>query len=194
MTASSSCSSARPASFDSAIVRYHNFVLDQGLGRYCLIMEYIDGRTLWDEVDSNGPIPADAALHLIRRLSHGLAKAHARGVTHRDLSPDNVMLRGNRIRDAVLIDFGIARAVDFGEGTLAGRFAGKFKYVSPEQLGHYGGEIGPAADIYGMALMMAAVLRGKAGGANVLDALTGWREDAAENAPVAREALRRPEA
>lgn len=147
---------------DSAIVRYHNFVLDQGLGRYCLIMEYIDGRTLWDEVDSNGPIPADAALHLIRRLSHGLAKAHARGVTHRDLSPDNVMLRGNRIRDAVLIDFGIARAVDFGEGTLAGRFAGKFKYVSPEQLGHYGGEIGPAADIYGMALMMAAVLRGKA--------------------------------
>lgn len=147
---------------DSAIVRYHNFVLDQGLNRYCLIMEYIDGNTLWDQVDSYGPIPGDAALHLIGRLSEGLAKAHARGVTHRDLSPDNVMLRGNRIEDAVLIDFGIARAVDFGEGTLAGRFAGKFKYVSPEQLGHYGGEIGPAADIYGMALMVSAVLRGKA--------------------------------
>ncbi|AUH33524.1 serine/threonine-protein kinase [Paracoccus tegillarcae] len=147
---------------DSAIVRYHNFVLDQGLGRYCLIMEYIDGNTLWDQVDSFGPITPDPALHLIQRLAHGLGKAHSRGVTHRDLSPDNVMLRANRIEDAVLIDFGIARAVDFGEGTLAGRFAGKFKYVSPEQLGHYGGEIGPAADIYGMALMMAAILRGKA--------------------------------
>ncbi|MFV0301254.1 MAG: serine/threonine-protein kinase, partial [Paracoccus sp. (in: a-proteobacteria)] len=147
---------------DSAIVRYHNFVLDQGLGRYCLIMEYIDGNTLWDQVDSYGAIPGGAGLNLIRRLSHGLAKAHSRGVTHRDLSPDNVMLRGNRIEDAVLIDFGIARAVDFGEGTLAGRFAGKFKYVSPEQLGHFGGEIGPAADVYGMALMVAAVLRGKA--------------------------------
>ena len=147
---------------DSAIVRYHNFVLDQGLGRYCLIMEYIDGNTLWDQVDSFGPITPGPALHLIGRLAHGLDKAHSRGVTHRDLSPDNVMLRANRIEDAVLIDFGIARAVDFGEGTLAGRFAGKFKYVSPEQLGHYGGEIGPAADIYGMALMMAAILRGKA--------------------------------
>lgn len=147
---------------DSAIVRYHNFVLDQGLGRYCLIMEYIDGNTLWDQVDNFGPIGPYPALHLIGRLAHGLGKAHTRGVTHRDLSPDNVMLRGNRIEDAVLIDFGIARAVDFGEGTLAGRFAGKFKYVSPEQLGHYGGEIGPAADIYGMALMIAAILRGTA--------------------------------
>ncbi|TRW99618.1 serine/threonine protein kinase [Paracoccus sp. M683] len=147
---------------DSAIVRYHNFVLDQGLGRYCLIMEYINGNTLWDQVDSFGPVRPDSALHLMGRLAHGLGKAHTRGVTHRDLSPDNVMLRANRIEDAVLIDFGIARAVDFGEGTLAGRFAGKFKYVSPEQLGHYGGEIGPAADIYGMALMVAAVLRGKA--------------------------------
>lgn len=147
---------------DSAIVRYHNFVLDQGLGRYCLIMEYIDGNTLWDQVDNFGPIGTFPALHLITRLAQGLGKAHQRGVTHRDLSPDNVMLRGNRIEDAVLIDFGIARAVDFGEGTLAGRFAGKFKYVSPEQLGHYGGEIGPAADIYGMALMIAAILRGTA--------------------------------
>ncbi|MDO5631664.1 MAG: serine/threonine-protein kinase [Paracoccus sp. (in: a-proteobacteria)] len=145
---------------DDAIVRYHNFVLDQGLGRYCLIMEFIDGTTLWDHVDVHGPIRARDALNLIVRLAEGLAKAHARGVTHRDLSPDNVMLRGDDLNQSVLIDFGIARAADMGEGVLAGRFAGKFKYIAPEQLGHYGGEVGARADIYGMALMIAAVLRG----------------------------------
>ena len=147
---------------DDAIVRYHNFVLDQGLGRYCLIMEYIDGTTLWDHVDAHGSISAPDAMMMIAKIADGLAKAHARGVTHRDLSPDNVMLRGDRLDEPVLIDFGIARAADFGEGALAGRFAGKFKYISPEQLGHFGGEVGPRADIYSMALMVAAVLRGRA--------------------------------
>ncbi|MDN3713703.1 hypothetical protein QWZ10_21620 [Paracoccus cavernae] len=81
------------------------------------------------------------------------------GVTHRDLSPDNVILRENRIDEAVLIDFGIARSTELGDG-LNGRFAGKFKYIAPEQLGHGRGEIGPAADVYGLALMIAAALRG----------------------------------
>lgn len=146
---------------DEAVVRYHNFVLDPDLGRYCLIMEYIDGTTLWDHVDVHGGIGPRDALRLIRRLAEGLAKAHARGVTHRDLSPDNVMLRDDDLNHPVLIDFGIARAADMGEGVLAGRFAGKFKYIAPEQLGHFGGEVGPRADIYGMALMIAAVLRGR---------------------------------
>ncbi|MDO5705632.1 MAG: serine/threonine-protein kinase [Paracoccus sp. (in: a-proteobacteria)] len=145
---------------DDAIVRYHNFILDQDLGRYCLIMEFIDGTTIWDHVDVHGPIRAHDALSLIARLAEGLQKAHDRGVTHRDLSPDNVMLRGDDLSHPVLIDFGIARAADMGEGVLAGRFAGKFKYIAPEQLGHYGGEVGPRADIYGMALMISAVLRG----------------------------------
>ncbi|MCQ0969399.1 serine/threonine protein kinase (plasmid) [Paracoccus sp. TK19116] len=145
---------------DDALVRYHNFVLDDGLGRYCLIMEFIDGTTLWDHVDVNGPLRAQDALRLMARLARGLEKAHARGVIHRDLSPDNVMLRQDKIDDPVIIDFGIARAADMSEGQLAGRFAGKYKYVSPEQIGHFGGEVGPRADIYGMALMIAAVLRG----------------------------------
>ena len=64
---------------DDAIVRYHNFVLDQRLGRYCLIMEFIDGSNLWDHVDVHGPLrPADA-LGLMARLAEGLEKAHARG-------------------------------------------------------------------------------------------------------------------
>lgn len=145
---------------DDAIVRYHNFVLDTDLNRYCLVMEFIDGTHLWDYVDQHGPMVEAEALALMRRMAMGLGKAHARGVTHRDLSPDNVILRGGRIEDAVLIDFGIARSDELGEGVLAGRFAGKLKYVAPEQLGHFGGRVGPHTDIYSMALMTAALLRG----------------------------------
>lgn len=144
---------------DDAIVRYHNFVRDKGLNRYCLIMEFVEGRHLWDHIQNVAALDADEALVLLRRLARGLAQAHARGVTHRDLSPDNVILRDNRIDEAVLIDFGIARSTELGDG-LNGRFAGKFKYIAPEQLGHAGGEIGPPADVYGLALMIAAAMRG----------------------------------
>lgn len=145
---------------DDAIVRYHNFVRDRGLDRYCLIMEFVEGRHLCDHIQTVGPLDADQALVLMRRLARGLAQAHARGVTHRDLSPDNAILRDNRIEEAVLIDFGIARSTELGDG-LGGRFAGKFKYIAPEQLGHSRGEIGPPADVYGLALMIAAAMRGR---------------------------------
>ena len=145
---------------DDAIVRYHNFVLDGGLKRYCLIMEYVDGRHLGTRVKDGGPLSDQQALMLMRRLASGLGRAHKRGVTHRDLSPDNVILRDDRIEEAVLIDFGIARSTELGDG-LAGRFAGKFKYIAPEQLGHWEGNVGPWTDVYGLALLIAMVARGE---------------------------------
>ena len=158
---------------DDAIVRYHNFVLDNGLGRYCLIMEFVEGRHLGARVNEDGPLDDHAALALMRRLAAGLGRAHASGVTHRDLSPDNVILRDERVDEAVLIDFGIARSTELGDG-LAGRFAGKFKYIAPEQLGHWGGDIGPWTDVYGLALLIAMVARGKplAMGDSVISAST----------------------
>ncbi|NHF73855.1 serine/threonine-protein kinase [Paracoccus xiamenensis] len=145
---------------DDAIVSYHNFILDQGLDRYCLIMEFVEGAHLGSRIRSGKAMPDDQALLLMRRLAGGLRQAHARGVTHRDLSPDNIILRHDRVEEAVLIDFGIARSTELGDG-LAGRFAGKFKYIAPEQLGHFDGVIGPPTDIYGLALLMVAVSRGK---------------------------------
>ncbi|MBA4492640.1 serine/threonine-protein kinase [Paracoccus sp. S1E-3] len=145
---------------NDAIVSYHNFILDQGLDRYCLIMEFVEGAHLGSRIRGGRTMPDDQALLLMRRLAGGLRQAHARGVTHRDLSPDNVILRHDKVEEAVLIDFGIARSTELGDG-LAGRFAGKFKYISPEQLGHFDGQIGPPTDVYGLALLMVAVLRGK---------------------------------
>jgi eukaryotic-like serine/threonine-protein kinase len=146
---------------DQAIVRYYNFVHDAALDRFCLIMEFIDGMPLSDHVKVSGPLSLAESKRLLKRLALGLERAHKMEVVHRDLSPDNVMLKGGTIDDAVLIDFGIAKSTEMSEATLFGQMAGKFKYVSPEQLGHFGGHIGARTDIYGLALLMAAAIRGE---------------------------------
>ena len=146
---------------DEAIVRYYNYVHDRDIDRYCLIMEFISGVPLSDHTEAHGPISPAAGRTLLDRLARGLRKAHMQEVIHRDLSPDNVMLPDGLVSEAVLIDFGIAKSTVVKESTMAGQFAGKFKYVSPEQLGHYGGDIGPQTDVYGLALLMCAALIGK---------------------------------
>ncbi len=146
---------------DEAIVRYYNYVHDRDIDRYCLIMEFISGVPLSEYTEKHGGLSAASGRALLRRLARGLDKAHARDVIHRDLSPDNVMLPDGVVTEAVLIDFGIAKSNVLKESTMAGQFAGKFKFVSPEQLGHHGGEIGPQTDVYGLGLLLCAALRGK---------------------------------
>lgn len=146
---------------DDAIVRYYNYVHDRDLDQYFLVMEFIEGIPLSDHLGKHGRLPVPAVMTLLKRLAGGLSKAHSQSVVHRDLSPDNVMLAEGDVSQARLIDFGIAKSNVVTEGTMHGQFAGKFKYVAPEQLGDYGGEIGPATDIYGLALLVAAAALGK---------------------------------
>ncbi len=146
---------------DKTIVKYYNYVPDPELQRYFMVMEFIDGVPLKDHIQQNGALSVPEVKTLLGRLAGGLATAHTEQVIHRDLSPDNVMLEGGRVENARLIDFGIAQSSVVKEATMAGRFAGKFKYVAPEQLGHYGGEITPATDIYGLALLTAAAAVGR---------------------------------
>ena len=146
---------------DEAIVRYYNYVHDRDLDRYFLVMEFIEGVPLSDHIENCGAIPAPAAMTLLKRLAKGLSNAHAQDVIHRDLSPDNVMLPEGDVTQARLIDFGIAKSNVVTEGTMHGQFAGKFKYVAPEQLGHFDGIIGPATDIYGLALLTCSAAMGR---------------------------------
>ncbi len=99
---------------------------------------------------------------LCHRLASGLNAAHEAGTVHRDLSPDNIILPGGNVDRAKIIDFGIARSANIGGETLiGGRFAGKYNYVCPEQLGLFGGEVTEQSDIYSLGLVLAAALRGK---------------------------------
>ncbi len=86
--------------------------------------------------------------------------AHRLGVVHRDISSDNLILPAGDVRQAKIIDFGIARGPKTSEGTIIGTgFAGKFRYVSPEQL--KSGEVTFKSDIYSFGLVLAEALRGK---------------------------------
>jgi serine/threonine-protein kinase len=143
-----------------AIVRYHVFAIDQAIGRPYLAMEFVDGLSLVD-MFARGPMPAGDARALLFRLASGLAAAHEAGIIHRDLSPDNIILPGGKVGRAKIIDFGIARSATVGgETLLGGVFAGKYNFVSPEQLGMHGGEVTEKSDIYSLGLVMAAALRG----------------------------------
>ncbi|WP_413989670.1 protein kinase domain-containing protein [Labrys okinawensis] len=147
--------------YHDAIVRYYVFSIDPAISRPYLAMEFVDGPSLAAHV-KNAPLPASEFMPLLRRLADGLHRAHAAGVIHRDMSPDNVILPGGLVQNAKIIDFGIARSANVGgETLLGGSFAGKYNFVSPEQLGLYGGEVTPKSDIYSLALVMAAAMRGR---------------------------------
>jgi serine/threonine-protein kinase len=143
-----------------AVVRYHVFTIDPGIGRPYLAMEFVDGESLFD-VMRRGPMPGEDVRRLCHRLASGLSAVHQAGAVHRDLSPDNIILPDGRVERAKIIDFGIARSATGGETLIGGKFAGKYNYVSPEQLGLYGGEVSEQSDIYSLGLVLAAALRGK---------------------------------
>ncbi|ACA15462.1 serine/threonine protein kinase [Methylobacterium sp. 4-46] len=144
-----------------AIVRYFVFSIDPKLELPYLAMEFVDGVSLSDRL-KEGPLDGPTLRLLLRRLAAGLQAAHELGIIHRDVSPDNVILPGGNVARAKLIDFGIARAPSTDGTVIGGGFAGKYAYVSPEQLGLYGGEVTPQSDIYSLGLLMAHAARGRA--------------------------------
>jgi len=144
-----------------AIVRYFVFSVDPDLQRAYLAMEFVDGPSLTKRL-AQGKLTLAEVTILRKRIGGALEAAHRFGVIHRDISSDNVILPGNDPRRAKIIDFGIARSQRPGEGTLiGGGFAGKYNYVSPEQLGLAGGEVTAKSDIYSFGLVLAEALRGR---------------------------------
>jgi serine/threonine protein kinase len=144
-----------------AIVRYYIFSLDPGTGRHYLAMEFVDGQPLSDLL-KQGPLSFEAVRNLQERLASGLDAAHRHGIIHRDLSPDNVLIPDGDVSRAKIIDFGIARSTKNSDGTIIGSgFAGKFNYVSPEQLGLFSGDVSAKSDIYSLGLVLAECLSGR---------------------------------
>ena len=124
-------------------------------------MEFVDGRSL-SEILREGPLTFEAARSLMQRVAAGLQAAHERGIIHRDVSPDNIIVPGGDVARAKIIDFGIARSTQLGQGTVIGSgFAGKYNYVSPEQLGLFGGDVTAKSDIYSLGLVLVEALTGR---------------------------------
>jgi len=144
-----------------AIVRYFLFSVDPTLQRPYLAMEFVNGVSLSD-VLASGPLSFEALVKLMRRIASGLNAAHERGIIHRDVSPDNIIVPLGDVTRAKIIDFGIARYTQLGDKTIIGSgFAGKDNYVSPEQVGLFGSEVTAKSDIYSLGLLLFYALTGQ---------------------------------
>jgi serine/threonine-protein kinase len=143
---------------DDAVVRCHDLLTGDD-GQVYLVMEMVEGESLSDWIEK-GRLSDKAVRALGARIASGLAAAHRRNVVHRDLSPDNILLSGDRPDQAKLIDFGIAKHLESGDLTVVSGFKGKLSYASPEQFGMYGGRVDARSDLYSLGLVLVAAATG----------------------------------
>ncbi len=136
-------------------------------GSYYMVWEFIDGVTVENWLKKRGPLPAARALEVAAQVLAGLGEIHAQGIVHRDLSPDNIMLReltGGRLQ-AKIIDLGIAKrvAAESLQMTGTGMFVGKLKYCSPEQAGSLprGQTVDGRSDLYSFGVVLFEMLSGR---------------------------------
>jgi serine/threonine-protein kinase len=125
-------------------------------GRAYIVLEYVDGGSLADELLRNGALAPERASAFGAQAAAGLAHAHARGLVHRDVKPQNLLLeRGGTLK---VSDFGVARALDDTRLTQAGWVVGTASYLAPEQA--RGEETTPAADVYALGVVLHELVTG----------------------------------
>jgi serine/threonine-protein kinase len=126
-----------------------------------IVMSYVEGETLGERLRSQGPLgPADAA-RILREVAWALAYAHGRGIIHRDVKPDNILLEAETGR-ALVTDFGIAHGGDRDPLTLTehpGKILGTMHFMSPEQAA--GEPLDGRSDIYGLGVVGYLALSGR---------------------------------
>ncbi len=132
-------------------------------GGHYIVQELIEGRTLRALVEERPPL--STVIDIAGQVSRALGAAHAAGIVHRDVKPENVMVRGDGY--VKVLDFGIARVVDLGGAsttrteiaTRPGLIIGTTAYMAPEQA--RGGAVGPPADIFSLGVTLYELVSGE---------------------------------
>mgnify|MGYP002780248803 FL=1 len=129
-------------------------------GTVWFTMRYIEGESLGDRIRTRGTLAASEVARVMREMAWGLAYAHARGVVHRDIKPDNILLDRASSR-AVLTDFGVARDIraDVRGLTQDGYVLGTVHYMSPEQAA--GDDVDGRSDVYALGVVGFQALTGR---------------------------------
>lgn len=134
-------------------------VFDHGTedGRHYLVMEYVEGRTLKSIINEEGALDVDRSLGIARQMAEGLAEVHRRGIVHRDIKPQNLMIEPDGM--VKVMDFGIARIADLSALTRSGYLVGTPHYISPEQA--MGQEVDHRSDLYSLGVVLYEMLMGQ---------------------------------
>jgi serine/threonine protein kinase len=134
-------------------------VIDRGEqdGHQFIVFEHVEGETLKQLVDREGPLPVDLALELALQIGRALSFAHGQGLVHRDVKPQNVLLNGDG--RAKVTDFGIARSVDVESATTTGAVVGTSHYIAPEQA--KGDRADAQSDVYALGAVLYELLSGE---------------------------------
>jgi tetratricopeptide (TPR) repeat protein/TolB-like protein/predicted Ser/Thr protein kinase len=133
------------------------FDLGEVDGTKFITMDFVDGQDLKGLVKSKGKLPFEMTVEIVKQVCLALEAAHAEGVVHRDLKPQNIMV--DRQSRVYVMDFGIARSVEPGGMTQTGMLVGTPEYMSPEQV--RGEHVGPRSDIFALGLILYELLTGK---------------------------------
>jgi eukaryotic-like serine/threonine-protein kinase len=139
------------------VVAIHTVDTDTKSGLPYLVMPCIDGRSLQDRIDRDGPLRTEEVLRIGMQTALGLAAAHAQGLVHRDIKPSNILLE-NGVERVKITDFGLARAIDDGSQSQSGVVAGTPQYMSPEQA--RGESADHRADLFSLGSVLYAMCAG----------------------------------
>lgn len=124
-----------------------------------LVMEYVEGQTLQQRLDTTGPLEVAEILHLGRQMALGLAAAHAQGLIHRDIKPGNILLEQGAEPKVKITDFGLARAADDASLTRTGVIAGTPLFMAPEQA--QGQPLDHRADLFSLGSVLYQMACGR---------------------------------
>ncbi len=124
-----------------------------------LVMEFIPGLTLQQQMDAQGPFEVGEILEIGRQIASGLAAAHAVNLIHRDIKPSNILLTAGPHIRAKISDFGLARAVDDASMTQSGMIAGTPMYMAPEQA--RGETLDHRADLFSLGSVLYQMTSGR---------------------------------
>ena len=133
-------------------------VFDCGIdnGTAFIVMELVRGRTLRQVLDDAGVLPPRQAVSIAAAVCEALEVAHAAGLVHRDIKPANIVVSGGEVK---VLDFGIARADAWADGTPTLGALAAVAYLSPEQAS--GGPAGPHSDLYSLGCVLFEMLTGE---------------------------------